>query len=155
VKRLSQGLKLPATEIVEFYKASEFEDEGEDLAFIELDEGSKTMGLRKRYDEAEKREACFFYENQRCTVYEHRPVTCRVWPFSLSLDSTGKRLTKLEINDALPCPYELDGANKPEQLIKNWAWDDQQDERWKLKVKNWNRLHSGQNRAAFLKFMGF
>ena len=153
VKRMMLGTKLPATEIVEFYKASEFADEGEGLHFAELDMGRRVMGLKKRFDEKEERESCKFYLDQRCTVYEHRPVTCRVWPFTLSMDSSGKRLTKMEINNALPCPFELDGKNDPKQLIKNWDWDDHQDEEWEKSIKGWNAEHAGGSVEDFFKYL--
>src|SRR5258705_1029516 len=94
--RLQKGIGLPAGEIAEFYKSSEFEDEGEDLHFVRLDIGPRVLGLKKRFDEKDEREACKFFLDNRCSVYEQRPVTCRVWPFTLSLDSTGKRLTRME-----------------------------------------------------------
>jgi len=153
VKRLILGTGLKAGQIVEFYKSSEFADEGEGLQFPVLDIGPRVMGLKKRFDEGEKREACKFYLDQRCTVYEHRPVTCRVWPFSLSFDETGKRLTRMAINDALPCPFELDGSNDPKQLAENWNWDDHQDEEWEASVKRWNETSPGGDTAAFLKFL--
>jgi len=153
IKRLMLGTKLPASQIAEFYKSSEFADEGEGLQFVELDLGARVMCLKKRYDEKEEREACKFYRDQRCTVYEHRPVTCRVWPFTLSLDSEGRRITKMSINDALPCPYELDGMNEPKQLIKNWTWDDQQDDEWEKSVKLWNDTHAGGSAEEFFKFL--
>jgi Fe-S-cluster containining protein len=153
LKRLMLGTKLKPSEIVEFYKSSEFADDGEGLHFVELDMGRRVMGLKKRFDEKEQKEGCKFYLDQRCTVYEHRPVTCRVWPFTLSLDDEGRRITKMEINDALPCPFELDGKNQPKDLIRNWKWDDNQDEEWEVSVKNWNLGHKGGSPEAFFKFL--
>ena len=126
---------------------------GEDLHFVELDIGKRVMGLKKGFDEKEQKEGCKFYLDQRCTVYEHRPVTCRVWPFTLSLDGEGKRITKMEINDALPCPFELDGKNDPKSLIKNWQWDDQQDEEWETSVKSWNAQRKGGSAEEFFKHL--
>jgi Fe-S-cluster containining protein len=153
LQRLMKGTKLKADAIAEFYKSSEFADEGEGLQFVELDIGRRVMGLRKRYDEKEGRESCKFYLDQRCTVYEHRPVTCRVWPFTLSMDSEGKRITRMAINDALPCPFELDGANDPKALMQTWHWDDQQDEEWEQSVKRWNSTRSGGSAEEFFKFL--
>ncbi|MGD6852190.1 MAG: YkgJ family cysteine cluster protein [Candidatus Bathyarchaeia archaeon] len=30
---------------------------------------------------------CFFLKNNRCTVYEHRPLICRFYPFELHFDA--------------------------------------------------------------------
>lgn len=154
IERLQEGLKLPAQELAEFYKASEFEDEGEGLHFVRLDIGARVMGLRKRFDEKEERESCKFFENNRCTVYEHRPVTCRVWPFTLSFDDTGKRLTRMEINDALPCPYELDSSNEPKKVMADWKWDDKQDDAYAIQIRAWNEAHAGGVAEEFFKFLG-
>jgi Fe-S-cluster containining protein len=154
ITRLQKGLKLPAQELAEFYKASEFDDEGEGLHFVRLDIGARVMGLRKRFDEKEERESCKFFKDNRCTVYEHRPVTCRVWPFTLSFDDTGKRITRLEINDALPCPFELDGANDPKKVAADWKWDDKQDDVYSTQIKAWNKEHAGGTAEDFFKFLG-
>ena len=154
IERLQKGLKLPAGELAEFYKSSEFEDEGEGLHFVRLDIGKRVMGLRKRFDEKDEREACKFFKDDRCTVYVHRPVTCRVWPFTLSFDDTGKRLSRMEINGALPCPYELDGSNEPQKLISDWKWDDKQDDVYGAQAKEWNAKHGGGSAEEFFKFLG-
>jgi Fe-S-cluster containining protein len=151
--RMQKGLGLKAGEIVEFFKGSEFEDEGEGLQFVELDMGPRVMCLKKRFEEKEERESCKFYRDQRCSVYEHRPVTCRVWPFTLSLDKEGKRVKGLSINDSLPCPFELDGENDPAQLLKTWKWDDDQDDAYEILVKRWNGESKGQTVAAFFKYL--
>ena len=154
VARMIKGTKLRADEIAEFYKSSEFSDGGEGLHFATLDIGKRVMGLKKRYDEADQREACKFFLGGRCSVYEHRPVTCRVWPFTLSFDSTGKKLSRIEINRALPCPYELDGKNESKDLIHDWNWDDQQDDEWSKMVKRWNEERKGGTADEFFDFMG-
>jgi len=153
VKRLMLGTGLKAAEIVQWYKASEFADEGDGLGFVELDMGPRIMGLKKRHDEEEGREACKFYRDRRCSVYEHRPVTCRVWPFTLSLDGEGRRITRLEINDALPCPFELDGVNDPKKLVSDWKWDDLQDEEWEAILKRWNTEKAGGSVEEFLRYL--
>ncbi len=154
VARLVKGTGLAAADVAQFYKASEFEDEGVGLHFVKLDVGSRVMGLKKRFDEKDEREACKFFKDNRCSVYEHRPVTCRVWPFTLSFDETGKRLSRLEINDALPCPFELDGSNDPAKLISDWKWDDKQDDTYEAIVKAWNLEHAGGTEEQYFAFLG-
>jgi hypothetical protein len=59
----------------------------------------------------------------------------------------------MEINDALPCPFELDGKNNPKGLIENWKWDDQQDEEWEKSVKRWNAGRKGGTAQEFFDFL--
>jgi Fe-S-cluster containining protein len=154
VRRLMKGTGLPAQDICTFYKSEDFEDKGEGLEFANLDGGRKTLGLRKKFDKDNDRDSCKFFKDNRCSVYESRPVTCRVWPFTLAFDSTGKRVTKLSINDALPCPYELDGKNTVSELTATWNWDDRQDGAWSKKVRQWNTDRTAGSEEEFLKFLG-
>lgn len=153
VQRLMAGEKLPSNKILEFYKSDEFDDGGEGLHFAELDEGRRVMGLQKRFDKENERDACKFFKNNRCSVYESRPVTCRVWPFTLRFDDRG-HISSLAINDTLHCPYEMDGDNKPSKVAGDWKWDDRQDEVWEKAVTTWNEKHAGGTRKEFLKYLG-
>jgi Fe-S-cluster containining protein len=154
VKRMMDGTGLKALDICTFYKSEDFDDAGDGLQFANLDGGRRTLGLRKRFDKENDRDSCAFFKDNRCSVYESRPVTCRVWPFTLSFDATGKRVTKLSINPALPCPYELDGKSSLSSAVANWRWDDRQDEVWQAKVSEWNRTHSAGTEEEFLVFLG-
>lgn len=154
VRRMIDGTGLKALDICTFYKAEDFDDEGSGLEFANLEGGRRTLGLRKRFDKENDRDSCAFFKDNRCSVYESRPVTCRVWPFSLSFDATGRRVTKLSINPALPCPYELDGESSLSSAVANWRWDDKQDEVWQAKVREWNRTHSTGTEEEFLAYLG-
>lgn len=154
LKRLIEGTGLKALDICTFYAPDDFDDKGSGLQFANLDGGRYTLGLRKRFDKENDRDSCSFFKDNRCSVYEHRPVTCRVWPFTLGFDSTGKRVTSLSINAALPCPYELDGKNTVSQLAANWSWDNKQDDVWGARVAEWNRTHSKGSEEEFLTFLG-
>jgi Fe-S-cluster containining protein len=154
VRRLRQGTGLPASAFLNFCKASEFADRAEGLAFIELEQGPRVMVLKRQYDLGQEREACYFFKDNRCTVYEHRPITCRNWPFDLTMDSSGRRLTRMAINKELPCPYELDGEPmKPSELIKTWKKDDAQDYRFMKVVDRWNDLFAGGTEAEFFAYL--
>ena len=154
MRRMVKGTGLDPFDICSFYKADDFEDKGEGLEFANLDGGPKTLGLRKKFDKDNDRDSCKFFKDNRCSVYESRPVTCRVWPFTLSFDATGKRVSKVSINDSLPCPYELDGKNTVSELKAVWDWDDRQDSSWSAKVKEWNRTHTAGTEEEFLKYLG-
>jgi Fe-S-cluster containining protein len=154
IRRLMKGTGLSPFDICTFYKAEDFEDKGEGLEFANLDGGLRTLGLRKKFDKDNDRDSCKFFKDNRCSVYESRPVTCRVWPFTLAFDATGKRVTKVSINDSLPCPFELDGKNTVPELVSVWNWDDRQDASWSSKVKEWNRTHSTGTEEEFLTYLG-
>jgi Fe-S-cluster containining protein len=154
VRRLMQGTGLKAGEIATFYTKADFDDGGEGLEFVNLTGGRRTLGLRKRLDTENDRDACKFFRDNRCSVYQDRPVTCRVWPFTLRFDASGRRLSSLGINTSLPCPYELDGKNTVSELVANWRWDDRQDAAWVAKVREWNRTHTAGTPEEFFEYLG-
>jgi Fe-S-cluster containining protein len=154
LRRLTRGTGLAADAIVSFYGRDEFQCGGSGLLFVELDVGPRTMGLRKRRDARNGRDACEFFKRDRCSVYEHRPVTCRIWPFTLGLDDRG-HLTRLEVNRAVECPHEMDGVVDRHELVRDWRLDDRQDARFRRVVDRWNRRHRGGSATAFLAFLGF
>ena len=76
-----------------------------------------------------------------------------MWPFTVRFDDKG-RISSLAINGAVPCPYEMDGANSPQKVAADWNWDDRQDDWWEDKVGSWNRKYAGGTRNEFLKHIG-
>ncbi len=149
LKRLSKGTGLKAERFCAFYKADDFDDGGEGLGWVELAEGRRVLGLKKQ----DKADACFFFKDERCSVYEHRPITCRVYPFQLDFNRQGQ-VTRMSINDAVECPYELDSSQKLAEILKNWNADDRQDDAYFRKVEAWNRRHKGGTAEEFLRFLG-
>jgi Fe-S-cluster containining protein len=153
VLRLMKGTRLPAEQIVAFFRGDEFDDGGDGLTFVELDVGARVMGLRRRFSVSREEDACRFYDGKKCTAYAHRPSTCRLWPLQPTLDEAG-RITRLALNDTVDCRYDLEGQVDPERLVANWRRDERQDEQWTQKVDRWNRRHRGGARREFLKFVG-
>jgi len=46
---------------------------------------------------------CLFLQNNRCTIYSHRPLICRFYPFELSTSENGKYVFSV----TLECPGVL------------------------------------------------
>lgn len=153
VQRLARGTGLGAEQIVAFYAGDEFDDGGEGLSFAELDIGPRILGLRRRLDPERDEEACRFFQHDRCTVYADRPITCRLWPFSLGFDEAGQ-VNRLELNDSVECQYALDGAIDLPALKRDWQHDDEQDDRWQRTIARWNQRHRGGTRREFLAYVG-
>ena len=94
-----------------------------------------------------------FFQKDRCTIYEHRPMTCRVYPFNIELDEEGRRMVGMDINDAVDCPYQLDGKNSKKEVLRvNLKEDEQDGEYWAL-VEEWNEHFEGETQKEFLKFI--
>jgi Fe-S-cluster containining protein len=152
VARLVEGTGLAVHKIVAFHAKDDFSSGADDLAYAVLDEGPRVMCLRRR--ETEEGDPCRFYGEGACTVYEHRPVTCRLWPFDVTVDASG-RLAQLAVNDAVPCPYELDGDVAEQSIVSTWEQSERQDDRWHRQVAAWNRTRGGGTKRQFLAYLGF
>lgn len=149
VLRLSRGTGLAAPEFCAFFGPSDFEHEEKELGWVNLEEGTRVMALAKQSE----KDACVFFKDERCSVDQHRPTTCRVYPFLLRFDRQGKPRS-LAINDAVECPFELDSRQKLAEIVGNWRLDDRQDEAYFAKVRAWNGAHPGGTRADFFRYLG-
>lgn len=57
-----------------------------DLAKINNDYSLKDLYQMKR---DEKTNSCVFYKNNQCTIYDIRPIDCRIFPYDIKLESDG------------------------------------------------------------------
>jgi Fe-S-cluster containining protein len=97
----------------------------------------------------------FLDDDNRCTIYEQRPVTCRQHPLNIELSDTGA-LQRLSMSRTTPCPHDWTGNLQRRDLVALVRWNDQQSDQYLTKVKEWNRHPPAeQTRPAFLRFLGF
>ena len=149
--RLMAGTGLPPKKIVRFYGPDDIEGKPRGKGWINFSprlEDRRVMALREQ-----RGGACVFFKNNRCTVYPHRPVTCRVYPFNLEFDNNGRRVSGIEINDACQCDYDLEGKVSLRELKRNDGWDDQQDEVFFAKIRYWNRTRKLGTQREFLEYL--
>lgn len=109
------------------------------------------MGLRGRADH------CIFLENatNRCTIYEHRPVTCRDHPLDVKISPTGA-VEGIALSRLVQCPHEWDGNIKRKELRAIQRLNERQEESYVIKIKEWNKKSGGPRTGpAFLRFLGF
>lgn len=57
-----------------------------DLAKINNDYSLKDLYQMKRVN---KDNSCYFYRNNRCTIYDIRPIDCRIFPYDIKLEKDG------------------------------------------------------------------
>ena len=128
--------------IVTFVGADAIDMDDEPEARVLLSEGVRVMVLRQ------KRGACqFLGSDDRCAVYEHRPIGCRVFPFDPTFGASGK-LRRLQLIDATDCLYELDGHNDPATIVALQRQLDEQTELFYAFVKSWNRSQRRRRRRG-------
>lgn len=151
VRRIVDGTGKSASEFVQFFTPDQLHMSHNDPLWVSLDGNRAVMGLRKR------RDRCVFLDDpsNRCTIYEHRPVTCRDHPFVVSFSESGA-LERISISRIVQCPHELNGAVSRRELRTVHSLNERQQAVYVRKVRQWNRRKAGsRNKAAFLRFLGF
>jgi Fe-S-cluster containining protein len=151
VKRLMEATGLPVEKIVEFVKPSLFGASPGTVAWIKFGprrQDRRAMCLQEVGDR------CLFLEDNRCVIYEHRPVVCREHPFVLSLDESGRRIESIELSDVCDCSHTLDGKVLRRDLKKIYQWNVEQDDSYFKKVSRWNRRKGSGTEHDFLDYLG-
>lgn len=150
--QVCRGTGLAPGRVASFQPTSRFDDGGEGLPVVQLDEGRRVMCLARQpagaYDDL-----CGFHQEGRCSVYEHRPVTCRLFPFVVSLDPETGEIDELTMSGRVECVYERTGDVQLEQLKEQASIEMSRDARFSELVALWNRRHPGGTRKAFFKFL--
>jgi Fe-S-cluster containining protein len=151
VRRISEGTGKSPLAFVRFYSHDDIAMSDNDPSWVRLGKGRRVMALKKTHDH------CVFLENStnRCTVYEHRPVTCRDHPFNLTYSDSGA-LEKISLSRIVKCPHEWDGKVQRSELRRINDWNEQQQETYVSKIKAWHKVKTGRKSAKeFLRFLGF
>ena len=149
VRRVMAHTGQKAKKIVDFYKPSEIEWGKDQPGWIRLKSGRRIMGLRRT------EEGCqYLGDDDMCTIYEHRPVTCRRYPFDLELDEDND-IELLSISKSVDCPYELDGHNTVTEIKALADWEEREETPYFELLDRWNKKKKPGGKKAFLKFLGF
>jgi Fe-S-cluster containining protein len=149
-QRICEGTGRSPLSFVRFYSHDEIAMSDNDPSWVRLNGGRRVMALKKI------RDRCIFLDNasNRCTVYEHRPVTCRDHPFNLSFSSRGA-LQKISLSRIVKCPHAWDGNVRRRELRVINNWNERQQETYVRKIRAWHRIRSGRKSAKdFLRFLG-
>ncbi len=131
------------------------DDEPESFALLR--QGKRVMVL------AHNRYGCrYLGSDDRCTIYKHRPLGCRAFPFD-PVFSTKGNLRRLALIPATECEYELDGNNDPDRIRSMQQRLDRATDAYHQRIAEWNRLQARRRRRGlaaqtsrqFFAFLGF
>lgn len=149
VRRIMAHTGQNAADIVDFYKPREIEWDKDQPGWFHLQSGLRILGLRRTPDGCQ-----YLGEDDLCTIYEHRPLTCRRYPFDLEMDAGGN-IELLSISQSVECPYELDGNNSLKEIKAISDWEAHEENPYLAKLDTWNAQKKKGSKTAFLKFLGF
>lgn len=151
VKRLMIATGLPADEIVRLYSPSDLQFDNDDT-WIQMGYGKRILGLKKKGDQCK-----FLSDHGLCTVYNHRPITCRTYPYMVQFDDND-RLRELELNTDVDCCGRLGRQWTRRQLLADARTEDAEDEVYMDQLRDYeqkvrrSRRHRGKR--GLLKFLG-
>lgn len=150
VQRIADGTGRKARTFVQFYDENEVALGVRSPFWVTLDGERAAMGLRWT------RGHCMFLDREnRCTIYEHRPVTCRQHPLDITLSNTGA-VTGLALSRVVDCPHDWSGQLTRRGLRSLLCWNDRQTASYFAKIRQWNRTQEhSRTTTAFLTFLGF
>ena len=149
IKRIMKHTDQEAKDIVNFYKPSEIEWSKSKPGWIKFKKGRRIMGLRRNEDGCQ-----YLGSDEMCTIYEHRPITCRRYPYNVEFNGKGQ-VDFLSISDSVECPYELDGENDPEEIKALCDWEEEEENPYNDLVDKWNESEKSKGKKQFLKYLGF
>lgn len=113
----------------------------------------KCNGLR--YLMALRRDAngCFFLDNKTryCSIYEHRPILCRLYPFKLQEDRNGD-FRGFTLHSDVGCPRNRDGDVPTRPLYELYLEDSKHQEDYQDLVRVFNaRRDKNKQPQDFIK----
>ena len=157
IKRIVRHTGEASHELVRWVDKNGIDMDDEPEAFVMLRQGMRVMVLRH-----EGGGCRYLGADNRCTIYNHRPLGCRIFPFDPTFaESTGK-LRRLKLIQATDCLYELDGDNDVDKMRTLHGKHLSATSAYQAKVARWNarqaeRKNDGkkaQTAADFFSFLG-
>jgi Fe-S-cluster containining protein len=151
VRRIVDSTGESPLKFVRFFTHDEISMSTKDPLWVHFKDEKAVMALRSIHDR------CIFLDHKTnlCTIYEHRPVTCRDHPFNVTFSDSGA-VEKISLSKIVKCPHAWDGNISRRELRKVQTWNEQQEDSYVKKVREWNRSKAGQKtRPEFLRFLGF
>ncbi len=141
VRRITGHTGDPASEVVRFVDRDAIDMDDEPEAFASLRQGKRVMILRH------ERGGCrYLDDDDRCSIYEARPLGCRIFPFDPTWNRQGK-LRHLKLIQATDCLYELDGKNDVPAMRELHTQYVAATQAYQAKIAEWNRLQQRRKRA--------
>lgn len=142
VRRIVDAVGDAPEDFVRFVSGDVIDMEERD-AYAVLRGGRRVMTLRR------ERGACrYLGRDDRCTIYEHRPLGCRVFPFDPTFRKRDGALVRLRLIDTTQCDYALDGHNAAGPLRQLSERYDGQTARWYERVAEWNAAQRARKRMG-------
>jgi Fe-S-cluster containining protein len=156
ITRIIQSTGEDPADLIRWVDRNGIDMDDEPEAFVMLRHGKRVMTLRH------ERGGCRYLDREnRCTVYDIRPLGCRVFPFDPTFTRTGT-LRRLKLIQATDCVHELDGSNEISSIRSLQEQHDNATRAYQERIAEWNRVQRSRKRSGkkpqsarqFLEFLG-
>jgi Fe-S-cluster containining protein len=142
VRRLVDATGEAPARVVAWLEPDDVDMTGEPESFVLLDRpGRRVLMTLAQHDRACR----FLGADERCTVYEARPASCRLYPFTVSFGPRGG-VRRLRLLGGTECDYARDGHNDAHALRvadeQRWA----EHRSYLRHVEDWNRMQRRRER---------
>lgn len=129
------------THAVEWLRAEQVDMVGEPGSFVVLPEGRRLLALKHVNG------GCIFLNENRCTVYDKRPRSCRLFPFDVTL---GRRsgVRRLRLLGQQRCEAEWAEALPPQRLASEKRAELRELAAYLRVVSQFNRLQKQRQRLG-------
>ncbi|MDD5022795.1 MAG: YkgJ family cysteine cluster protein [Candidatus ainarchaeum sp.] len=92
-------------------------------------------------------EKCIFLENNKCSIYEYRPMACRLYPFEL-----GVKGVEYKKKHRCPIGWNIDDIKK--DFLENNEIAKKEIEEHEKKVREWNsKINEKKTIKEFIEFL--
>jgi Fe-S-cluster containining protein len=150
INRLVKATGLEAGKIVSLYANVDADDD--DRFLIRTSYGKRTMGLRKV-----KGRCMFLSDNQSCSVYNFRPMSCRMFPLQVTLEDDNS-LHDLNVQDSahddFSCRYRFGRSRSLKDIHRIAVSDFLEQDSYLKKVEEWNARSQKGKKQELLEFLG-
>lgn len=149
VRRLCDLTGLSAGEVVQFPDIEAVEGTVDEDGWVAFGPDPKDAGLMTlRSDPATG--ACRFLVDDRCSVYEARPLACRLYPWDVEITPAGP---KVGLDIFTECPHEEDGSLDVHKLIDEYELDEDERQAYEERIWEWEANGAPEDPLEFLRFL--
>lgn len=148
VKRIIRETGADPNEFLEFLTEDEVDDvEEDDPTWLEVNGDRYVMALKRG------KRGCYFLDKKTgyCSIYESRPILCRLYPFKLQETQDGD-FRGFTLHSDVGCPRHRDGEVPTQPLYDQYLVDSENQEDYADLVRIFNRKeYKGKKPKHFVK----
>jgi Fe-S-cluster containining protein len=152
IRRLIRHTGIPADQLVKLYSHADTEDK-EESDWIRLSYGKRAMELNKK----RTGDCIFLSEDNACTAYEARPMTCRIFPICVVSDEKNI-IVDMEISDVITdktirCRRTRGNSRSYTSFMTTARQALSEQEGFQKKLEEWNSSPATGRKKDFLRFL--